>query len=191
MISRVSSPSKSQPAYLAHPSEIVLRRPLCCDNSTRSAKCGQPNPRHLDLVVRLASADGRGWGSGDTSKMQTLAARFDFEKVDGEEASASGERHLWRALSRRHGHRFAWFLLHLKGGSAVLAAQPFIANLQEPSKVCTLLVPASRDEYRLRSFWSVWVLNRGLWSVRSFWVLNRGLFDEIPYVFGNGNSMLR
>ena len=34
-------------------------------------------------------------------------------------------------------------------------------------------------------------LYRGLWSVRFLEVLNRGLFDEIPYVFGNGKSMLR
>jgi hypothetical protein len=33
--------------------------------------------------------------------------------------------------------------LHLKGGNAVLAVRPFIARVQEPSKVCILLVPAT------------------------------------------------
>ena len=39
-----------------------------------------------------------------------------------------GDGHLWRALSRRHDHRFGKFLLHLKGLDAVLAAEPPTRN---------------------------------------------------------------
>jgi len=54
--------------------------------------------------------------------------RIGFEKIDGKEGFGSGDGHLWQALSRRHDHRFAKFLLHLKGLNAVLAAEPLPRN---------------------------------------------------------------
>ena len=47
-------------------------------------------------------------------KIPHRMAGYQIEKIDGKEGFGSGDGHLWRALSRRHDHRFAKFLLHLK-----------------------------------------------------------------------------
>ena len=59
----------------------------------------------------------------DEGETPRVSVSLGFVKIDGEEAPDSGERHLWRALSRRHHRQFAWFLLHLKGGNATIHCQ--------------------------------------------------------------------
>jgi len=88
------------------------------------------------------------WGCGTRCgaglfKIPDRMARIGFEKIDGKEGFGSGDGHLWQALSRRHGHRFAKFLLHLKAGTAVLRAEPLTQKLQEQHKSAFLFNPAT------------------------------------------------
>ena len=76
-------------------------------------------------------------------KIPDRMARIGFEKIDGKEGSGSGDGHLWQALSRRHGHRFGKFLLHLKAGTVVLRAEPLTQKLQEHHKSGFLFNPAT------------------------------------------------
>ena len=66
--------------------------------------------------------------------MRTRVADLYLGKIDGKEGSGNGEELLWHARSRRHGHRFLWFLLHLKGLNVVLRAEPVTKKVQEPKK---------------------------------------------------------
>jgi len=61
-------------------------------------------------------------------KIPHRRAGYQIEKIDGKEGLGSGDGHLWRALSRRHDHRFGKILLHLKGLNAALAAEPLTRN---------------------------------------------------------------
>ena len=67
--------------------------------------------------------------------MRTRVADLYLGEIDGKEGSGNGEELLWHARSRRHGHRFLWFLLHLKGLNVVLRAEPVTKKVQEPKKV--------------------------------------------------------
>jgi hypothetical protein len=75
--------------------------------------------------------------------MRTLWADLYLEKIDGKEGSGNGEGLLWHARSRRHGHRFLWFLLHLKKLNVALRAEPITKKVQQPKKVRIQHAPAS------------------------------------------------
>ena len=92
----------------------------------RRAEGGPPQPAALFSRVMIGSLNSLIVAPHD--KIPHRRAGYQIEKIDGKEGFGSGDGHLWRALSRRHDHRFGKFLLHLKGLNAVLAAEPLTRN---------------------------------------------------------------
>ena len=81
-----------------------------------------PRPGHSPGGTFLSGHSSR----NEAGALRLCTRRTDLylEEIDGKEGSGNGEGLLWHARSRRHGHRFLWFLLHLKGPIVVLRAEP-------------------------------------------------------------------